>query len=112
MEKELREIVKDLREMKIWGRADITGPVRDGFNHIADRIEAALAEKPAERPASVQGSGEPPAGENWWTPAALDVIRFARAHAPVDWHNAIVNGLLRAYNRGVDAARAQGEEKP
>jgi|GEM_PF-5137415 len=50
MEKELRDIVKDLREMKIWGRADITGPVRDGFNHIADRIEAALAEKPAERP--------------------------------------------------------------
>lgn len=51
---------------------------------------------------------------NWWSAAALDVIRHARMDEPniswSDWQNAITNGLLSAYNRGKDAVVADPEK--
>jgi hypothetical protein len=52
--------------------------------------------------------------DNWFASQALDVIRLARTNEPhddwFDWQSAIVNGLLRAFNRG-RAALPSGEGK-
>lgn len=53
-------------------------------------------------------------GGEWWKEAAIDVMRQARTdslHDSLeDWRNAIINGLLRAYNYGQDAALANRDK--
>lgn len=73
---------------------------------FADELAAALA-LPAE-PQQADG--------NWWEWEAIDVIRHARTDGSANtedrWENAIRSGLLRAYNRGIDAARASATPAP
>ncbi len=47
-ERELRQIVTDLRAHKMQGPSNVTGPVSEALNHVADRIEAALSETQPE----------------------------------------------------------------
>lgn len=66
-----------------------------------------ITEREIESWAVAPSDAGQPTDENWWNPLALEVIRHARTNEPhdkwQDWQNAIVGGLLRAYNRGQDS---------
>lgn len=46
--RELRELVADLRSSKAYGNSEVSKTVLEAVNHIADRIEAALAAQPEQ----------------------------------------------------------------
>ena len=99
----LRELAaRWLKEGKSAGHSAYDNGYNAALGACAGELEGILVQAEAQAV-----SGEP--SDEWWKEESLDVIRHARTNEPhdswEDWRNAVINGLLRAFNRGAAAPK-------